>query len=172
MDVSFTRTAQRRYAVAVDRAGGPRLIMYPAPGYDERLPHDLAHFVVEREYGIARGVFGQLAAGDARTFRRADGAVDGRLRRRGERLVREHGDDLARSEQLAYRCMRAWTHGTRPLADPDTERVCAAFDALSARWQALVVGASITLAWSAPAPPRDRPRRRERRTPRRRVTRP
>jgi hypothetical protein len=37
--------------------------MDPAPGYDPRLPHDMAHFVVENELGITGGVFGQLAQG-------------------------------------------------------------------------------------------------------------
>jgi hypothetical protein len=82
--VELIRTGERRYAVAVERAGAPRLIMDPAPGYDERLPHDLVHLAVELEHGIAFGVFGQLAAGgDAGTFRRADGLPDRRLKRRG-----------------------------------------------------------------------------------------
>ncbi|HEY7017829.1 MAG TPA: hypothetical protein VH297_05120, partial [Gaiellaceae bacterium] len=99
MIVEFIRTGERRYAVAVEREGAPRLVMDPAPGYDERLPHDMLHLAVELEHGIPFGVFGQVAAGgNAGTFRRADGTPDRRLKRRGERLVRAHGDDLARSE--------------------------------------------------------------------------
>jgi len=119
--------------------------MDPAPGYDRLIPHDLAHFIVERDFGILNGVFGQLAAGGtAATFHRADGLVDRKLRRRGERLVRDHRDDLARSEQLVYRCMRTWQGGTRPAPDRDVERVCASFDAVSERWRGLPVGKSIT----------------------------
>ena len=44
MHVTFTRTGERRYAVAVVRPGAPRLIMDPAGGYDPLVPHDLAHF--------------------------------------------------------------------------------------------------------------------------------
>lgn len=156
MEVTFKRTAQRRYAVVVNRPGASALAMHPAPGYDPLLPHDLAHFIVERECGIALGVFGQLAAGgDAATFHRSDGVVDRKLRRRGERLARENRAELARSEQLVYRCMRTWRGGDRPAADEEVERVCASFDEVSERWRKLPAGESITLAWpSTPNPPR------------------
>ena len=63
MDVEFRRTGERRYAVTIIVPGRPMLEMNPAPGYDTRMPHDLIHFVVERELGIRHGIFGQLAAG-------------------------------------------------------------------------------------------------------------
>jgi hypothetical protein len=45
------------------------LHMDPAPGYDPRLPHDAAHFIVENELEITGAIFGQLAAGGtANTF--------------------------------------------------------------------------------------------------------
>ena len=155
MEVTFRRTAERRYAVVVSRTAAPALHMHPAPGYDPLVPHDLAHFIVERECGIALGVFGQLAAGgDAATFHRVDGAVDRKLRRRGERLVRENRVDLAHSEQLVYRCMRTWRGGDRLAADGKIEQVCTSFDAVSERWQKLAVGESITLAWPRTSNPR------------------
>jgi hypothetical protein len=151
--VEFIRTGQRRYAVAVEREGAPRLVMDPAPGYDERLPHDLLHLAVEQEHGITFGVFGQVAAGgDAGTFHRADGVADRRLRRRGERLVRAHGDDLARSEELAYRALVAFARG-----EPAGDRLAA----LSRRWQALGIGEAMRVPWE-PAP-RARPARARRR---------
>src|SRR6266403_263993 len=67
MNVIFTRTGERRYRVAVEGPGVVSSWMEPAPGFDARLPHDMAHFVVENELGITGGVFGQLAAGDLRT---------------------------------------------------------------------------------------------------------
>ena len=48
MNVTFKRTGERRYGVWVQRSGEPELMMHPAPGYDGSIPHDLAHFVVER----------------------------------------------------------------------------------------------------------------------------
>jgi hypothetical protein len=82
-------------------------------------------------YGIAHGVFGQLAAGgDVRTFHRVDGVVDRRLRRRGERLVRAYGAELGRSEALADRALRTWYRGPRPAADEQLERTCPDLDDL------------------------------------------
>jgi hypothetical protein len=63
VQVTFTRTGERRYSIVADRGGGSVLHMPRGPGYDPWLPHDLVHFVPERHLGIARGVFGQLAAG-------------------------------------------------------------------------------------------------------------
>jgi hypothetical protein len=57
MKVTFTRTRVRGYSVTVE---GPEIdlaVMDPAPGYDDRLPHDAAHFIVENELGIAGGLF-------------------------------------------------------------------------------------------------------------------
>jgi len=148
MEVTFTRTGEKRYAVRVERERAPALHMHPAPGYDPLLPHDLVHFAAERAYGIAHGVFGQLAAGgDVRTFHRVEGAVDRRLRRRGERLVRAYAGDLARSEELTDRALRTWYRGRRPAGDEQLERACSDFDDLSRRWRTLGIGGSLTLQW-------------------------
>lgn len=70
MQVTFTRTSDRRYAVTVVRPAGDRVTMDPAPGYHPHIPHDLAHLVVERHLGLRDGIYGSLAAGgDAGTFR-------------------------------------------------------------------------------------------------------
>ena len=134
MDVTFQRTGERRYAVTARPERWPAVTMDPAPGFDPRLPHDLVHYAVEREHGIALGVFGQLAAGgNLRTFRRLDATPDKRLRRRGERLAREHIGELARSERLAAEALHAWVRGPRS----GLEAVCARLDELSARWSAI-----------------------------------
>jgi hypothetical protein len=149
--VTFTRTGERRYGVAVDRPGAPRLTMHPAPGYDPRLPHDLVHLAVELEYGIANGVFGQVAAGGtAGTFRRADCVNDRALQRRGRSLMRRHADDLAESERLAALALRGWLRGD---LDP---RVRARLDELSARWSALAVGEEMRVEWALPRARRSR----------------
>ena len=173
MEVTFRRTGERRYAVVAEPEGHPAVTMNPAPGFDPRLPHDLVHYAVERVHGIELGVFGQLAAGgNLRTFRRLDETPDRRLRRRGERLAREHLDELTRSEHLAAEALRAWTRGPRPPADERLERVCARLDGLSVRWSSLPVGGAITVTWpatrrtlhaAAPARRRSAPRARARR---------
>ncbi len=169
MEVTFSRTGERRYAVTARPDHWPAVTMNPAPGFDPRLPHDLVHYVVEREHRIELGVFGQLAAGgNLRTFRRLDGTPDRRLRKRGERLAREHLDELARSERLAAEALRAWIRGPRPHADERLERVCARLDELSELWRRLGVGGELTLTWPEtarlPLPGRDsRPDRQPRR---------
>jgi hypothetical protein len=141
--------------------------MNPAPGYDARMPHDLVHFVVERELGIRRGIFGQLAAGGtAGTFHpTAGGKVAGReaarqrrvLARRGAKLLTQGRADAATSERAADVCQRAWrartASGNFRVTDGvscsavEIARICDALDELSAAWVKLDVGQTLTLSW-------------------------
>jgi Transposase DDE domain len=57
------KTGARRYGVLVQRERAVEVVMNPAPGYDEYLPHDMLHFVAEAEWKLDGAVFGQLAAG-------------------------------------------------------------------------------------------------------------
>lgn len=154
MNVTFTRTAERRYRVSVEGPGVVSSWMEPAPGYDARLPHDMAHFVVENELGIAGGIFGQLAAGGhARTFHPTDEQTSRKVVRRGKRISITNRDDATLSEKVVYLACRTWNSG-RPAAHPfevvsaeDIGRVCRTFDAVSTIWSGLAVGESMTLVW-------------------------
>ena len=154
MKVTFTRTAKRRYRVSVDGPGvGPSWIE-PAPGYDDRLPHDMVHFVVENELGIRGGVFGQLAAGGhARSFFRTAQPRERKVVKRGDRLVAANRDDTAFSERVAWFAFATWNHALSGVSSvegvsaEDIKRVCREFDAVSARWSKLAVGESMTLVW-------------------------
>ena len=118
MILVFRRIGQRRYAVEAKRAPFPDVEMNPAPGYDERMPHDLMHLVVEAQLGLSRGVFGQLAAGgDAGTFHpsleqnlssREAARVRRRLKARGKTLLRDGRDESAQSERATYICWSEW----------------------------------------------------------------
>lgn len=118
MQVEFHKTGARRYAVKILRNGLPALEMNPAPGFDELMPHDLCHFIVEQVLGIENAIFGQIANnGNAGTFRNAltTGANtknDARLRRKtakkGKKLVKDHLEDYARSERATYVCWQHW----------------------------------------------------------------
>lgn len=159
MQVTFTRTGERSYSIAAHRPTGEVLHMPRGPGYDPWLPHDVVHFVVERHFDIARGVFGQLAAGgDAGTFftiphRRRDPA-----RRLSSRLGVLGREDTARSERLTAVCMAAW-HARRggrwefaDTVDGDDltglpDALLAELDEVATRWHALSVGEALTLAW-------------------------
>jgi len=91
--------------------------MSPAPGYDQMMPHDLIHLVVEARLGLTRAVFGQLAeGGDAGTFHlsidkqttRELSRARSRLQTRGKKLLREGRDESAQSERATYICWYEW----------------------------------------------------------------
>lgn len=116
MQVEFHRTGERRYAVVVKRGGLPPFTKNPAPGFDALLPHDLMHFIVEKELKIPRGIFGQIAeGGTAGTFSQAQEAyskADTRRRRstkeRGKKLLDAGKADCAQSERATYVCWHDW----------------------------------------------------------------
>jgi hypothetical protein len=118
MVVVFRRVRERGYAVEARRSEFPDLEMNPAPGYDQFIPHDLMHMVVEAQLGLNRAVFGQLAAGgDAGTFHpiftqhqtsREIARVRNRVKDRGRKLLREGRDDCARSERATFICWQHW----------------------------------------------------------------
>ena len=118
MVVVFRRTGERRYAVDVKRPPYRDLEMDPAPGYDQLMPHDLMHLVVEAELGLKQGIYGQLSSGgDAGTFRptftaRESSREIARLRRRvkqrGAKLLQHGRDDCAQSERATNICWQQW----------------------------------------------------------------
>lgn len=118
MEVQFQRTGERRYAIRIFRKDYPLIEMNPAPGYDPIMPHDLLHLIVEKEIGLRRGIFGQIAAGgNAGTFhaiasasenKREAARIRRKVARRGEKLLREGRDESALSERVAYVCLNEW----------------------------------------------------------------
>ena len=152
MKVTFTRTGERRYRIDVEGKGVIRSFMEPAAGYDELLPHDLAHFIVEKYLGLKGAVYGRLAAG-GHQFQPLD----------GKRLTGKKGHDKITPEQRREAEMveriidiaqhHAW-HG-RPytgamvngLSESDITALCQEFDRVSAIWKSLNVGGSMTLEW-------------------------
>jgi hypothetical protein len=154
--VTFVKKGERRYAVEVRRDRYPDL-WCGSIGYDDRLPHDLLHFVAEAEYGLAGGVFGDLAAGgNARIFQSFDPQVTAKMWRK-QRISRTRLPDGRRSEQLA------WELGQGRRARSLLPELQQKLDDLAERWHALQVGGSLTLEWPRPEgrrrhPPRERRR--------------
>lgn len=153
MKVTFTKTAARRYRVSVEGPGVVPAAMDPAPGYDDRLPHDMAHFLVENELGIAGGVFGQLAqGGHAHTFIPTE-KQRGKVVRRGDRVAAANRKDAMLSEKMVYIACSVWNSRLPELPPVEdalfekVKRVCRAFDAASTAWSALAIGESMTLLW-------------------------
>jgi hypothetical protein len=154
--VTFVKKRARRYAVHVSRDRFPDL-RCGSIGYDDRLPHDLLHFVAEAEYGLDGGVFGDLASGgNARIFIPVDTELVAKMWRR-QRIRPTRLTDGRRSEELAAGLERGWRARTLPAGLQQK------LDDLAARWQALQVGGSLTLEWPRPEgrrhhAPRDRRR--------------
>jgi hypothetical protein len=178
MDVVFTRTGERRYGLTVTAPGQPPRGMDPAPGYDDHIPHDLVHYIVEAELRLSAGLFGRAAEGGGSFLllgempgRRERGRRQRRLKQREAHLRRkDHANsaDMARSERLAAICDHAWrrrrSRAERPpwavepqVTDEDrqaVERVLARLDEVAPLWNTLNVGDSLTFTWPSTHPTR------------------
>ena len=164
MDVTFTKMSGRRYRMAVVRERGAELAPRQGPGYDDHLPHDAVHFLVEAEAGLSGGAFGRIASGRSNIFWAVDPVARKRAARREKKRPpskAEHAD-MARSEALAHLCNSLWQvrAGQRSgLPDglssmepgiresPLVERILVRLDEFALRWNALPVGGSVTLSW-------------------------
>ena len=152
MKVTFTRTGERRYRVTIERPGEPPRHLEPAPGYDDRLPHDAAHFIVENELRILGGIFGQMAAGGIIPPTEADARQRRRSKRQRNSLMKENRDDALLSEHAVYAAQSRWE---KQQIIPDTKippadiaRVITKYEEFAAQWSTLAVGGSITLDWT------------------------
>jgi hypothetical protein len=182
MRVQFVRSDHGAgYTALILREDG---VTVRLPGYDRtfRVPHDLAHFVAEREFGLDRGVFGCIAAGAM--FANMS-IVDGRRRydanARSRAVLRANSAELTLAECLsgvvhdavehrhefpaAYRRLRnswgALRTGPCPYAPAELRQALDVLDRLTERWQALGPGGKLALRWeggaaSVPGPGRDR----------------
>jgi hypothetical protein len=164
MDVTFTKDSGRRYLMTVVRERGPELAPRHGPGYDDYLPHDAVHFLVEAEARLTGGAFGRIAAGRSNMFWPADKRLLRHQKRRDARRKPspiEHAQ-MGRSEDLASTCQVLWQlrggHRSEPPSWFDrvppedresrlTERILVRLDEFAARWHALPPGGSITLTW-------------------------
>lgn len=170
MEVRFERTGRRRYATVVVPEGSEPLRADPAPGYDDEIPHDLVHYLVEAELGLSSGVYGRAAAGGGEFRTTVEKAGDKRSRVRAQRRLKKkeaalrnadaETGDMARSEQMAARCdltwrrrrgvtTPAWSRRTPVPAEDQAvvDRVLEHLRRLSPLWQALPDGAALTFTW-------------------------
>ncbi|MGH3507313.1 MAG: hypothetical protein ACRDO2_08940 [Nocardioidaceae bacterium] len=158
MRVIFTKVDDKRYMVAIEREHGPTLRRRFGPGYDDRMPHDLAHYLVEEHFGIELGVWGQLAAGGGGIFTPAPEDNTLPVRRRAQRIGAIGRDDMARSEDLVVITVAAWEqsigrikHQTRSgHSEIDAETLRGAVrrvGEVADRWHALRHGGSVTFTW-------------------------
>jgi len=174
--IVFVRGAGTRYRAVVRRSDGVVLEL-DGGGYNkvggpvDRVPHDLAHFVVEDRLGLVAGLWGVIAAGGLFDHTRVvAGRQPPHAARRGQAVVDAAGDRLSQAEMLVRAVADADRDGRpRNVAalrtavgprwwDPaiTTDRLDAACRGLresAAAWDALRPGDHLTVTWEHPAPP-------------------
>jgi hypothetical protein len=159
-----SRDGAGRYGVDVTReTAAPARLRVQARSF-EVVPREIAHFVVERDFGLRLAVFGQLAAGgDAGMFWAAPTDRSPRSAALAHRLCVTGRGDVGRAVALVAMCTAEWERqaGRRPapLAGPwplldATEiradvlaRAVGSLAAAAASWQLLTPGESLTLRW-------------------------
>ncbi|HKT05343.1 MAG TPA: hypothetical protein VJT31_37985 [Rugosimonospora sp.] len=188
MFIAFVKHAD---GSSVSRLTRPDGVLIEMRGYGRahRVPHDLAHAVAEREFGMDCGVYGSVAAGALYASVRV---VSGRPRHdaaeRSRRILRANGRTVGVAELMSGIVHRAVeTGGAVPIrearqawgvvsAQPlpwgyeDVARATGSLRALVCEWEALAPGENLALDWPrrlvspvpAPAKVNDRSRVRRR----------
>ena len=151
MKVTFTRTKERGYSLKIE---GPKIAtaeMDPAPGYHDRLPHDVAHFIVENELGLEGGIFGQMARGGIIRPVERNARIQRKAKRKREEIFRANKDDALFSEHAIWAAQSRWEKQeiipSTKIPQADLDRVIAKFEEFASEWSKLPVGGSITLEW-------------------------
>jgi hypothetical protein len=172
MHVIFKRTGTRRYAVIIRQPDGAEQRMEPAPGYDDDIPHDLVHYVVEAELALKDGVFGRASKGGGTFIGQPDASTNARALARARRKQKKReagfgqrdsaqGQQMDTSERLAALCDVMWRrrHGQRPdplrkapeaLTGQDEARVAKVLgrlDELAPLWRGLAEGGELVFEW-------------------------
>lgn len=185
MRIVFARAQRGESVVTVHRVDG---VVVELPSYTRkhRVPHDLAHAVAEREFAMADGVFGVIAAGGMFGNMRV---ISGRTRHdaaaRSSRILAAHSRTLTLAEVVAGALHHLVEHGAAGPGDSAVsivrrawgsisqtpfpyppQRVTAALGVLrdqAGRWAALADGDVLDFRWpdvlTAPVPPARRGRR-------------
>jgi hypothetical protein len=184
MRVTFPRLPdhERAYAL-VERDDGAVYRLYGAPA-GPRLPHDIMHFVVERELRIGDGIWGGIAAGIIfDTMQHVSGRRPPHARERSAELLAGFGQRGLRAEVLAslVECVAGLDHpsdtqimtlaATKLTVLPDSggdvepAAVAAAAQAVqveAARWARLRIGEELSYDWPREARAAQRRRARTR----------
>jgi hypothetical protein len=172
MEITFTKTGERTYEVSVRRDDGVTLRVR-TPDKPLKIPHDMAHYVVEREMSFERGFWGSIAAG---MIFSAVQVVSGRqpphAAERSAALIKASYREQAAAELYVAVLQRIasegkeqdWRHVSscldevwRPFRRPrppvtaeDALRVCRALREAESLWTALPVGESVRVTWASP----------------------
>ena len=152
MLVTFTRTREKAYSLRIEGRKIAAAEMDPAPGYHDRLPHDVAHFIVENELGIEGGIFGQMAMGGILRPAERDARLQRKAKRRRDKIFRANKNGALFSEHAVYAAQSRWEKQEiipdTKIPQVDLDRVIAKFEEFANNWSKLPIGGSITLEWN------------------------
>lgn len=170
MLLRLKRLDERRYETEITRSDGVTYLV-KGVGHMGVIPHDLAHFVVERGLGINQGFWGSVAAGavfGSQTHiggrRRPQAAqrskevlkANQRVLTETEILVGLFNDAVAEelgsaSPELRSRLRRyTWTppgYQPRQITDAQIAAVYAGWEAMHRSWAALRIGDTLEFEW-------------------------
>jgi hypothetical protein len=172
MRVIFTRLGDRAYDSHVIRDDGTR---YHVGGVGRRhiIPHDLAHFVIERALGLKSGFWGSIAAGAVfASMKHVSGRRRPHASRRSQEILRENAGEISEAEvlvavindalelepakpEVAVREAVAKRDlvprgRTRPrqFSDEQIADACSSWREMLDRWGELPIGESLDLEWT------------------------
>jgi hypothetical protein len=169
MEITFTRLDERFVETTVTREDGA-VLATRSPGAGDRLPHDLIHYVVERELELDDGLWGRIANGVTyKSFRIVEQPKTKPQRpRRRTRKTKRKGlleaevlvwilhDIWDGSAEREWGSIQAfldsiWSPRTRSRADelePEAiRRVCESLDRTEAEWKRVGRGGHLRVAW-------------------------
>lgn len=171
MLITFTKTGERTYEVFVQRDDGV-MLRVRTPDKPLKIPHDMAHYVVEREMNFDRGFWGSIAAGAIfSTVQVVSGRQPPHAAERSAALIKDSYKQQAAAELYVAVMQGITREGKeqdyrfvcssldeiwRPFRWPrphvsaeDALRVCRALREAEESWAALPVGQSVKLSWSS-----------------------
>lgn len=172
MEITFTKTGERTYEVVVRRDDGVTLRVR-TPDKPLAIPHDMVHYVVERELNMELGFWGSIAAGAIfGSVQVVSGRQPPHAAERSAALIKSAYKQQAAAElyvavmqgvardriehdwrKVCSRLDEIWRpfRWTRPhVSAEDALRVCRALRVAEDLWAALPVGESVELSWELP----------------------
>jgi hypothetical protein len=157
-----------RYSTIVEREGVR--LRVPGYGFMRALPHDLAHFVVERGLALDRGFWGSVADGaEFGGMQRIEGRRKPHASEAAKQTSKENADNLSEAELLvAYferiveekldgvpqlaeaelrKALATVRHYPRGITGSEIAEVCAAWRIMQARRNELPIGEALHFKW-------------------------
>jgi hypothetical protein len=137
VEITIVKAESGPHRAVVARPGAPA-VQFAVHDYGPVLPHDLVHYVVEEELGLAYGFWGLVAAGAKLQSVQAYGARDRRrIPPQDDPLVAAHVDELLAAEGFVAAFSAFPGTGPEPELDPTcVERIRVRITELNKRWQA------------------------------------